>query len=235
MAIAYDRTTVIPGVFARHDDNCPVRNGRRCTCGILGYRASVRDWEADRRILSPQFATAAEARAWLADQMSTLQAARGWAMDGRELGDVVDEFLEAAQEGRACDRVGERYAADGLHDLRGALSYVDSELGLLNIADIRRPDVQSLVDQLVASGLTVARVYGVVDALDALYAYAIQNGIVGFSPVVWLALPGMEEPDGPHVEAQRAAARNSYPSGAFEPPARGSAARRAGEAALSAS
>ena len=202
---------------------------------MLGYRASVRDWETNRRILSPRFTTAVEAQAWLAEQSSNLQAARGWAIDGRELGDVVDEFLEAAAAGRASDRWGEPYTAEELHELRGALSYVDAELGLLNVADVRRGDVQGLVDRLVASGLTVARVYDVVDALDALYAYAIQNDVVGFSPVVWLALPGTEEPVGPDVEPEPIAARRGYPSGAFQPSARGSAAGPAGDAALSAS
>ena len=202
---------------------------------MLGYRASVRDWETNRRILSPQFATVVEARAWLAEQTSNLQAARGWAIDGRELGDVVDEFLESAHAGLASNRWDERYAAEALHDLRGALSYVDAELGLLNVADVRRQDVQGLVDRLVASGLTVARVYDVVDALDALYAYAIQNDIVGFSPVVWLALPGTDKPVGPDIEAEPITARRGYPSGAFQPSARGSAAGPAGGAALSAS
>lgn len=202
---------------------------------MLGYRGSVRDWETNRRILSPQFTTVVEAQAWLAEQTSNLQAVRGWAIDGRELGDVVDEFLEAAHAGRACDRWDEQYTAEGLHDLRGALSYVDAELGLLNVADVRRRDVQGLVDRLIASGLTVARVYDVVDALDALYAYAIQNDIVGFSPVVWLALPGTEKPVRGDAEAGPTETRKGYPSGAFQPSARGSVAGPAGGAALSAS
>jgi hypothetical protein len=177
-------------VFSRHDDACPVRNGRPCRCGVLGYRSSVRDWETGHRILSPQFPTAAEALAWQRDQESSLLSFRGVPLEGRELGDVIDEFLEAAKEGRACDRWGAKYTKDGLHQLRGALSYVDAALGLLNVADLRRGHVQGLVDQLVASGQTIARVYAVVDALEALYAYAIETEIVGSTPVVLLELPG---------------------------------------------
>jgi hypothetical protein len=203
---------------------------------VLGYRSSVRDWEANRRILSPQFGTIGEARAWLADQTSALQAVRGIAIDGRELGDVIDELLAAAQEGRARDRSGSEYTREALHDLRRALSYVDAELGLLNVADVRRRDVQGLVDRLVASGLTLPRVYEIVDALDALYAYAIQNDIVGFSPVVWLSLTEAEDPVGPHVQRKEAtAAHDRYPSGAFEPRTRDSAPQAAGGVALSAS
>jgi hypothetical protein len=177
-------------VFARHDDACPVRNGRPCRCGVLGYRSSVRDWETSHRILSPLLPTATDALAWQQEQEASLLSSRGVPLEGRELGDVIDEFLEAANEGRACDRWGKKYTEDGLHQLRGALSYVDAALGLLNVADVRRGHVQGLVDQLVASGLTIARVYAVVDALEALYAYAIETQIVGATPVVLLDLPG---------------------------------------------
>jgi hypothetical protein len=183
-------------VFARHDDACPVRNGRPCRCGVLRYRSSVRDWESGHRILSPQFSTAAGALAWQRDQEASLLSFRGVPLEGRELGDVIDEFIEAAREGRVRDRWGERYTPDGLHELRGALGYVDAALGLLNVADIGRGHVQGVIDQLVASGLTIRRVCEVVDALEALYAYAIDNEIVGATPVVLLELPGvpLDEP-----------------------------------------
>lgn len=236
IAIAYDWKTEIPGVFARHDDSCPVRNGRHCACGVLGYRASVRDWEANRRILSPQLATVAEARAWLADQLAALQALRGVAIDGRELGDVVDELLEAAQEGRVRDRWGREYTREGVRELRSALSYVDAELGLLNVADVRRTDVQGLVDRLVGSGLALVRVYDVVDALETLYAYAIDNDIVGHSPVVRLALPRGKDPMPPDAEgAETTAAADDNPSGALDARPRDGEAQSAGGAVLTAS
>ena len=220
---------MIPGVFARHDDRCPARNGQRCTCGRLSYRSSVRDWENDRRVLSPQFHTTAEAQVWLAEQALALQAARGLAVVGRELGAVIDEFVQAAEEGNVRNRQGEPYTREELRELGGALSYVDAELGLLNVADVRRGDVQGLVDHLGASGLTVERVYDVVDALDALYAFAIQSNIVGFSPIVWLSLPTEEDPVGPHVEGTEATvAANDYPSGGFEPPPTGRSVQPAG-------
>jgi hypothetical protein len=157
---------------------------------VLGYRSSVRNWETGHRILSPRLPTAAKALAWQQEQEASLLSFRGVPLDGRELGDVIDEFLEAAKEGRASDAWGNTYPPDGLHQLRGALSHVDAALGLLNVADVRRGHVQGVVDQLAASGQTIARVYTVVDALEALYAYAIENDIVGSTPVVLLELPG---------------------------------------------
>lgn len=137
-------------------------------------------------------ATAVEALAWQREQEASLLSVRGVPLDGRELGDVIDGFLEQAKQGQVRDRWGEPYTRDGLHELRGALSHVDAALGLLNIADVRRGHVQGLVDQLVASGSTTARVCAVVDALEALYVYAIENEIVGSTPVVMLELLGWQ-------------------------------------------
>jgi hypothetical protein len=49
--------------------------------------------------------------------------------------------------------------------------------------------VQALLDQLRAADVPPARVAGVIDALNGLYAYAIRREIVGFSPIVELDAP----------------------------------------------
>ena len=60
----YDLRTELVGILARHADDCPARDGRACRCGPLGYHAGVWDWKAARWVLSPQFGTTGEARAW---------------------------------------------------------------------------------------------------------------------------------------------------------------------------
>jgi hypothetical protein len=183
--MAYDWKTELPGVFSRHDDRCSVREGGECTCGPLGYRSSIRDWETSRRSVSPMYETPMEAIAWQRDQVVTQDATRGLALDRGELGALIDEFLQAAEDGMA----GGHHARESVRALRGALSYVDSELGTLNVQDVRRRHIQALLDQLRGSGLATARIHSIVDALHALYGYAIHRDLVGFSPVVELQLP----------------------------------------------
>jgi hypothetical protein len=187
--MAYDWRTDWPNVFARHADACPVRSGHRCTCGPLGYRASARDPGTGRRVLSPDFETVAEARAWLGEQQETLEAARGVARDEAELGAVIDDFTAAAENGLARDRGGVVYSPERIRELRESLGYVDAQLGTMNIQDVRRRHVQGLVDQLRLAGTDVERLTAVVDALRSLYIYAIQREVVDFSPVVQLTLP----------------------------------------------
>jgi hypothetical protein len=185
----YDWKTELPGIFSRHADTCPVRDGLECTCGPLGYRASIRDWETNRRTVSPMFESVHEAVAWQRDQMTSRQSAAGLALDRGELGALIDEFLQAAEDGMARDTGGAQYTRDSVRALRGALSYVDSELGTMDVQDVRRRHIQALLDQLRGSGLPPVRLAAIVDALNALYGYAIRHEVVGFSPVVELQLP----------------------------------------------
>ena len=114
-------------------------------------------------------------------------------VSGAELGAVIDEFLQDAEDGQARDRNGNPYPPERLRQLRGSLSYVDSALGSTNIEDIRRRHVQAMVDQLGSAGVTTDRVTSITSALRSLYAYAIQRDLVGYSPVVELSLPGPDE------------------------------------------
>jgi hypothetical protein len=99
IVIPYDWKTEIPGVFARHADDCPVRNGRACTCGPLAYRAGVREWETNRRVLSPDFSAPAQAQAWLREQRSSHQDAGGVALDTGDLGTLDDTATSSPPSG----------------------------------------------------------------------------------------------------------------------------------------
>jgi hypothetical protein len=183
--VAYDWKTDLPGVFSRHADGCPMRETGECSCGPLGYRASIRDWETNRRSVSPMYETLVEALAWQRDQVVSQDASRGVSLDRGELGALIDEFLQSVEDGLA----GPQNARENARALRGALSYVDSELGTMAVQDVRRRHIQALLDQLRETGVSAARIHSVVDALHALYAYAIQRELVGFSPVVELDVP----------------------------------------------
>jgi hypothetical protein len=187
--VAYDWKTDLPGVFSRHADGCPMRETGECSCGPLGYRSSIRDWETNRRSVSPMYETLVEALSWQRDQIVTQDASRGLSLDRGELGSLIDEFLQSVEDGLA----GPQNGRENARALRGALSYVDSELGTMAVQDVRRRHIQALLDQLRETGVAPARIHSVVDALHALYGYAIQRELVGFSPVVELHLPDADQ------------------------------------------
>ena len=77
-----------------------MRNGRHCTCGPLAYRAGVREWETNRRVLSPDFSMPSEAQAWLREQRSSLEDGGGVALDTGDLG-TPDDTAASSPPNRA--------------------------------------------------------------------------------------------------------------------------------------
>jgi hypothetical protein len=109
---------------------------------------------------------------------------------------AVEEFVAAMEQGVAVNRSGRRYRPSALRDLRGILNHhVVPSLGQMPLRDVRRQDVQALVDRLVADGLSQSRIRSVVSALRALYGYAIERGQVEFNPVDGLVMSSGDEPE----------------------------------------
>ena len=109
--------------------------------------------------------------------------------DEARVGSLIDEFIEAAEDGRARNRSGRHYRPSALRDLRGILRHhVARDLGHMRLRDVRTRHVQALVDRLAAEGLSESRIRSVVSAVRALYAYAIEQGSVEFSPATGLVI-----------------------------------------------
>jgi site-specific recombinase XerC len=103
---------------------------------------------------------------------------------------AIEEFIEAAEEGRAVNRSGRRYRPSALRDLTGILRYhVAPMLGERPLAEIHRPAIQKFVDRLGAERLSESRIRSVISALRALYGYAIEQGYVEFNPADGLVMP----------------------------------------------
>jgi hypothetical protein len=108
---------------------------------------------------------------------------------------AIDEFLGAAEGGQALNRSDRPYRPSALRDLRGILKqHVSPEIGEMQMRDVRRQNVQALVDRLTAQRLSLSRIRSVVSAVRALYGYAIERGYVDFSPADGLLLPPEGDP-----------------------------------------
>ena len=111
---------------------------------------------------------------------------------------AVGDFVRAAEEGSALNRSGRPYRPSALRDLSGILRYhVVPELGHVALRDVRRQEVQALVDRLARQGLSESRIRSVISALRALYGYAIQNGQAEFNPADTLEMRAVPPPAEP--------------------------------------
>jgi hypothetical protein len=136
--------------------------------------------------------------------------------DGITVAAAIDEFVEAAQDGRAVNRSGRPYKPSALRDVRGILEYhVAPELGDLRLRDIRREHIQALVDRLGAERLSESRIRSVISALRALYGYAIEQGHAEFNPADALVMPRADESapsdyhDAPRADERRRVAEDA--------------------------
>jgi hypothetical protein len=211
--MAFDSSTTLPGVFARHEDDCPVRTGGMCTCAHLRYRGAYVPPGTNRRLLSPEFDSAANAQAWQYQQAQTQQQqeqerevtpAASLPRIGRTLGRVIDAFVQETGRADGGGDPGRPSTDEQVREFRETLSYVDEDLRSVDIGTVRYSDIQRLIDQLWEAGLSAGRIRSVTQALAAVYAYAIPRGLVDHSPVVNLVLPRSDNANGaqPHPAAE---------------------------------
>jgi hypothetical protein len=171
--MAYDLPHA-PGVLARHADDCPARDGRRCRCGPIGYRAAD-----GKRPIGPLLETPEEARSWRREHHASLEDAER----GHLLQTAVDDFLDDAAGGRARAPDGQRYTASERYALRRALTRaVVPALGELALRDVGARDVRELLDDL-RMRLPAPQVRTVEHALRDFFDYALDQGLIDVDPL----------------------------------------------------
>ena len=120
------------------------------------------------------------------------------------LTDLIDEFLQAVDDGSVRGRGGRRLTRDAVGQLRWYLDgHVREALGTRIVGDVRRDDVEALVDELGATGVPRRWLRAVVKSMRALYDYAIESGLVGRNPAERIALPDEAEAGQPTSGADR--------------------------------
>lgn len=146
-----------------------------------------------RKLRSPWFngkGAAAAAKAWRADH--TVKKDRGTlrAPSALTLREVAEKWLEGAEAGTILSRGRTSYKPSALRGYRADLErYVLPELGDRRLAEIRRRDLQALVDRLSALGLSGSKVRNVVNPVRAVYRRAVRDEVVAENPTSDLELP----------------------------------------------
>jgi hypothetical protein len=246
--VSYDWGTQWPGVFERHAEDCPAAEGLPCTCGPLGFIASITDPDSDRRIFSPMLESDTEARGWRREQELALDAwttpsgngsateprarvgSRTAPVDPRRayepplrsgrpreherraprvnasvplretnrhdvpLSALVDQFLDAAEDGEARDRDGRPYSDEALGELEWALGgYVAGRFSELEAGAVRGRHVFRLIEELEDAGMPRSRLESVIGALRRMFDYASDLGLVRVNPAAYVSLPSDDD------------------------------------------
>ena len=177
------------GIDTRHARSCRSRGGGgRCNCTPT-YRARVFDARSGQRRMKT-FPTLAAAKTWRQDAVIALRS--GGLVPARTptVADALDALIEGMESGQVLDRTGKPYKPATCRSYRVAADgYLKPALGRWRLSELRRRDVQDLVDELRARGLAASTIHNKIDPLRVLYRRALHRDEVTTDPTHGLELP----------------------------------------------
>jgi integrase len=186
-----DTRTRFQGVFARHQHHCTIGDGGRCNCKPSYYGVCY-DRARKKRVKTKRLPTADAARNARADIVRLLEQGEAPITNAVRLSDAREQFITAAREGRALNKHGHRYKPRAIDNIDESLRlHVEAILGKKRLSDIRRGDVQAIVDRL-APKLSGSRVRSVVNAVRSLYRWAQDRDLASHDPAALVRLPAMD-------------------------------------------
>jgi integrase len=185
-----DTKTRYQGVYARHRIDCAVEQDGTCNCSP-SYWGRVWDRADNKHRKTRMVRSIAEARNARTDLQTTLRAGMVPAATTMRVAAAVEAYLAAIEAGTALNKHGRQYKLSAIRDLQGALEgYVKPQLGRYRLADLRRSDVQRLIDRMTPEK-SGSRVRTVVNAIRSLYGWAQDRELVGHDPASRVRLPAM--------------------------------------------
>ena len=163
---------------------------RQAGDGRWRYRGHVWSKRERRRIRGPWFETPAQARNWRQDAQVGVRKGTLRAPVDLTVGEAAAEFIAGAVDGTVLDRAGGRYKPSSIRNYRGWLDrYVLPTFGARRIGDIRRADVQALVDMLNARGLAGSTVRNALDPLRRIMDRALKRDLIALDPTDGIEWP----------------------------------------------
>ena len=183
------------GIVARHSLGCPARwsSGPErgpCRC-TPRYQAQV--WSpGERKRISRTFPSLAAAKAWRHDASVALRRGTLLIGGGAKLRDAAADWLEAAEAGLVRNRSGDPYKPSVLRGYEQALRMrILPALGEKQLSEIRRSDLQRLVNRLMAEGLSASSIRNALLPLRAIYRNALALDEVAVNPTTGVQLPAV--------------------------------------------
>ncbi len=151
--------------------------------GTPSYRGHVWSARDGKQLRGPWFPTVAQARNWRQDALVAVRRGTLRARVAITVNEAAAEFITGAREGRILDRAGTRYKPSSIRNYEGWLRrYVLPTLGDRRLGDVRRVDVQDLVDALIGRGLAGSTVRNALDPLRRIFDRALKRDLVAIDP-----------------------------------------------------
>ncbi len=178
------------GISLRHERRCGSRRGGRCNCSPT-YQAQA--WSpGDRKRLSRSFPTLAAAKSWRYDALVGLRHGTIRTAGSVTLQQAADEWMSMAEAGRVPNRSGDPYKPSVLRGYEQSLRLrIVPALGAAKLGDIRRSDVQRVVNGMIDDGHRPSTIRNSLMPLRAIYRYALSLDEVAVNPTTGVHLPAV--------------------------------------------
>ena len=183
------------GIEVRHARSCPSLTGGRCNCEP-SYRAIV--WSArDRKLVRSRWfrGDRAAAKAWRDDARSAARKGALRPTTRVTLKKAGEQLIAGMKDGSIRNRSGDRYKPKTIRGYEQALRLrVYPDLGDLLIQDVRRSDLQSLVEQMTAEDqepCDPSTIRNTLLPVRVIYRRALSRDEVGVNPTAALELPAV--------------------------------------------
>jgi integrase len=184
-----------PGITARHARSCPTYTDRDATCRC---KPTYRAWVFDRRSGSKiykAFPTHAAAKVWRSDAVGMARRGALARPTQRTVQQAGDEWIEKAEAGKRRNRSGQVYKPSVLRSYKSDLRlHIYPDLGAAKLSDLRRRDVQDLVDRLVGEGFSGSKVRNAIMPLRVMVRDALEHDELIANPLANLRLPAVGDP-----------------------------------------
>jgi integrase len=159
--------------------------------GKPSYRGRVWSARDERQLSGPWFPTITQARNWRQDALVAVRKGTMRAPVAVTVAEAAATFIDGARAGTVLDRSGRRYKPSSVRNYDGWLRrYVLPALGARRLGDVRRADVQDLVDALIGRGLAGSTVRNALDPLRRIYDRALKRDLVALDPTDGIEWPG---------------------------------------------
>lgn len=176
------------GIEKRHAKGCRSLDAGRCNC-TPSYR--VRIWNGrEHRRESRSFPTEAAAKAWRHDAAVAIRQGTFARPTVLTLQEAATTLVAGMRDGTIRNRSGELYKPSAIRSYERALRLrVLPEFGHLPLGEIRRRDVQALIERMLGDGASASAINNTLVPLRVIYRRAIRDDIVSVDPMQRLEMP----------------------------------------------
>lgn len=179
------------GIDVRHRKSClcPRADGKCCNAP---FQAHVWDARNNKRVRKT-FPTKTAAAQWRTDAQRALREGDGVSTRGPKVKDAFGTVLAGMEAGTVLDRSGRRYKPSTIRGYRrDARNYLIPKLGHLRVEEVRRGDIQRVIDGMQASGAARSTCSNALNPLRALYRWAIDHDHTTRNPTKEIRLPASD-------------------------------------------